>query len=194
MRPIILAVVLTCAVAMNAVPAHADDIDFHMGPYAGIGLGGSNLNVASRPSRSSKEVDTGVLKLYGGYQFTEKLGVEGGYIRTGHIEVTDSIDGIDVTRTARTRAVYVAATGRLPVTSAFSVTGKLGMSYGDVNDGDVAPIPETIYGSKISAMVGVGARYQVSDRMSLSLDYDHVGKESRQLSVDIVTLTLSRSF
>lgn len=194
MRSFILASVLACAAFVSAVPAHADDSDFRIGPYVGIGLGGSNLNVDSRPSRSSKEVDNGVLKLYGGYQFTERLGVEGGYIRTGHVEVTDSVGGIDITRTAKTRAAYVAATGRLPLTDAFSVTGKLGMSYGDVNDGDVAPIPHTVYGSTKSVMAGVGARYQMSDRMSFSLDYDHVGKESKQVSVDIVTLTLSYGF
>lgn len=194
MRSIILAGVFTCAAAMYVVPAHADDSDFRVGAYAGFGFGASSLSVDSRPSRSSKEVDTGVLKLYGGYQFTEKLGVEAGYIRTGRIEVTDSIDGIDVTRTAKTRAAYLVGTGRLPLSNAFSVAARLGMSYGDVNDGDVAPIPKTIYGSKTSVMAGVSVRYQVSERMSLSLDYDHIGQESKQVSADIVALTLSHSF
>ena len=194
MRSFILASVLTCAAFMSAVPAHADDVDFQIGPYAGIGFGASNLHVDSTPSRSSKQVDSGVLKLYGGYQFTERFGVEGGYIRTGHVRVTDSIDGIDISRSAKTRAAYVAATGRLPLSRAFSLTGKLGVAYGDVNDGDVAPIPNTVYGNTTSILAGVGVRCQVSERMSLSLDYDHIGKESQQVSADIAALTLSRSF
>lgn len=194
MKSIILASVLTCAVCAHAVPADAADGDFQAGPYAGIGLGTSSLDVDSRPSRNSKAVDTGVLKIYGGYQFTENFGVEGGYIRNGRIEVTDSVDGIDVTRTAKTRAAYLVATGALPLTGRFSVAARLGMSYGDVNDGDVAPIPNTVYGSNISVMAGAGVRYQLAKRMSLSLDYDRVGKESKQVSANVVTLTFRHSF
>lgn len=194
MKPIILASILACAVCTNAVPADAADSDFQPGPYAGIGLGTSNLDVDSRPSRSSKATDTGVLKIYGGYQFTEHFGVEGGYIRNGQIKVTDTVDGVEVTRTAKTRAAYLVATGALPVSGRFSVTARLGMSYGDVNDGDVAPIPDTVYGSNISVMAGAGARYRLSERASLSLDFDRVGKESKQVSANVVTLTFRRSF
>ena len=188
-----LSLIATAAITI-VVPAHAADNDFRTGTYAGIGLGVSSMDVNSSPSTVSKVDDHGALKMYGGYRFTENFGAEAGYVRTGRIKVTESINDIDVTRSVKTRAAYLVGTGRLPITSNFSILARLGMAYGDVNVGDVAPIPNTVDGSKISIMFGASAQYRLSDRYSLSLDYDHVSKESKLVSANALTMTVSRSF
>ena len=187
-------VFLSCAALAIAVPARAAEDAFHTGPYAGFGLGASNLDVASSPSTISRSVDTGALKIYGGYQFSNNFGAELGYVRTGHIKVSELINDVDVTRTVKTRAAYAVATGRLPISNDFSLSARIGMSYGDVNVGDSAPIPNTVEGSRKGVMIGAGAQYKLSQRYALSLDYDHIGKESKRVSADMLTMTLMRSF
>jgi len=183
----------TAIAVLGATPARGEGLEGRGGPYVGIGLGASNLDV-DPGSYGSRDADNGVLKLYGGYQFTEHFGIEGGYVRTGHVEETHSVDGVDVVGTAKTRAAYVVATGVLPVTDAFSVTGRLGAAFGDVNDGDLPPAPNSVYGSEVSLMAGVGVQYRLSERLSLALDYDHIGKESKRVSAETYSLTISRRF
>lgn len=185
---------IASAALMTAVPAHAADYTSDTGAYAGIGLGTSSMNVDSSATTVSNAADRGALKIYGGYRFTEHFGAEVGYMRTGRINVTESINDVDVTRTVKTRAAYLVATGRLPITNDFSVSASLGMSYGDVNVGDVTPVPNTVDGSKTSMMIGAGVHYRLSERYSLSLDYDHIDKVSKRVSADALTMTVSRRF
>ena len=195
MRAIIIYTVLTGAVMTCATMANAADDGFHPGFYAGFGLGVTDLDVEAKTSRSNHQTDKVALKLFGGYQLTENFGIEGGYFRTGHIEVTDIIDGADITRKAKTRTAFLVGTGRMPVTGQISLVGRLGMAYGDVNkDADVAPLPGTIYGSKSSFTYGVGIQYALSSRTAVSLDFDHLGKESSQVSAEVLSLSVRWHF
>lgn len=176
---------------LGATAIQAADID-GIGPYAGIGFGTSRFEIDA--ISNTRDVDNGVLRLYGGYHLTRHFGVEAGYVRTGHFVETRAVDGNDVNTEAKTRAVYATVTGRTQVTKAFTVAGRIGIAYGDVNNDFVAPGPNSVFGSKSSLTVGVGARYKLSERMALALDWDDIAQESGNVSASMVTLSVRRGF
>jgi len=46
----------------------------------------------------------------------------------------------------------------------------------------------------IPKAIGASGHYKLSDKYSLSLDYDHVGKASARVTADTLTMTVSRKF
>jgi OOP family OmpA-OmpF porin len=191
MRSTFIITLAACASAVNVTSAHADDAA-GAGPYAGVGFGHSRFEID--PISSTRDTDNGVLRLYGGYQVNSHFAAEAGYVRTGHFIETRPVDGVEITEKAMTRAIYASAIGRMPVTEAFLITGRVGIAYGDVNNDEMAPGPNSVFGSRSSLMFGVGAQYRMSDRLSLALDVDSIAHESRRVSADIVTFSIRRSF
>jgi len=189
------ALAISIASFAGAASTHAAEPGSATGPYAGIGLGISGFELHDSPSPASgSDLRSQSLKLYWGYQLTPYFGAEVGYARTGEVSETRIVDGVAVTQTAKSRAVYAAATGQVALTQRFTLTGRLGVSYGDVNGQDPIGGAESVFGRKASLMGGFGTRYGVNEHMSIALDVDYVGKESDRVSAGIFTLTARRSF
>jgi len=190
---------ITMAAALAALtlnlPAQADDAATGSRFYGGIGLGisGFELRAAATPAVRT-DLRSQSLKAYLGYEVTRYFGLEAGYVRTGEVSETRIVDGQTVTQTAKSRAVYSAATGRFDVTPRFTVTGRLGLAYGDVNGDDPIGGAESLFGHRTSLMGGFGTRYRVNDGMSVALDIDYIGRESRRVEAGIVTVTARKSF
>ena len=73
-----IASILTTAAALAAVTcAHADDVHEVTGPYAGIALGASSFS-ADGAANVDDDGYGSTFRVYGGYQFTDLLGVEAG--------------------------------------------------------------------------------------------------------------------
>lgn len=112
-------------------------------------------------------------KIYGGYNFDQHFGVEGGYIDTkeGGISGNGARVGSDP------RAVYAAATGTLPLNQQFSLFAKVGAARNHVKvtasfDGYSA----SGSANRTSAYVSVGAAYAVNANVSFVAEYENFGK------------------
>jgi len=188
-----LPMIATSAVLLVAASAHADSSRKVTGPYAGIALGASTLRADSTSPDIDDDGTGSTFRVYGGYQFTDRFGAELGYARIGDVEQTFTDDAGSTTHALRARSLYAAATGRLPLTSAFSVSGKLGVSYGEVSGTDL-PAASHATGHRLSPLVGLGVEYQPWDRVALSISYDYYGKVSDEVSANSLSAGVRVSF
>lgn len=185
-----IAWILSTAAALAAVTcAHADDMRDIVGPYAGMALGASSFSAGGAANVDDDDFGS-TFRVFGGYQFTDLLGVEAGYARIGDVTQTFQNE----TYTLKARSTYVAATARLPLTETISVGGKLGLSFGEVSGNDLPPDEPQAAGRKRSVMAGIGAEYQPWDRIALSISYDYHGKLSDQVSASSLSAGVRFSF
>lgn len=165
------------------------------GPYVGLGLGVSKLGSNGEHQEGPHKAPPAVAKWYGGYQLSESWGVEAGVVQLDrvHRSLTAS-DGVTVHHTGDARSLYMAGTGRVPLGSGFSLTGKLGVSFGHVSGMASAEPSLTLGGSKVSTLLGVGAQYQVNRNIALTMDLDGYGKVSEKVKASAATLGIRYSF
>jgi OmpA-OmpF porin, OOP family len=186
----VIALVLSAAGGAHA--ATADDIT---GPYVGAALGRSTFDTKGlgSPKLGSDERDR-ALKIYGGYQLNEYIGVQGGYVRLGKLEDRFSVGGASVAQSVSGRSLYLAGTGRLPLGDSFALTGKAGLSFGKATGTNVLPAADSLIGSKRSLMLGAGAEYRFNRDFALTVDYERYGKLSNKLSANALFVGARLSF
>ncbi|MFM2089140.1 MAG: hypothetical protein RLZZ237_4009 [Pseudomonadota bacterium] len=140
------------------------------GAYVGGNIGRSELKLSG--DGSGKENKTS-FKAYAGYDFTANFGVEGGYVDFGKLKNNDS----GVSSSWETNALYVAATGTLPLNEQFSLLAKVGVTR---NHTKISASAGTlsISGSqnKTAALIGVGAAYNINKNLAAVAEYEHFGK------------------
>lgn len=165
------------------------------GPYVGIGLGVSKLGPRDDGLDGTHGGPPAAAKLYGGYQLTDTWGVEAGLVQLGHVHNDFAgSDGSTVRHGGNARSTYVAGTGRMALGSGFSLTGKLGVSFGQVSGKDSEDSQYTLGGHKASPMLGIGAEYKVNRKIALTLDLDGYGKVSEKVKASAATLGMRYSF
>jgi opacity protein-like surface antigen len=182
--------ILSTAAALAALTcAHADDMRDVTGPYAGMALGASSFSADGAANVDDDDFGS-TFRVYGGYQFTDLLGVEAGYARIGDLTQTFQ----NTNHTLKARSTYVAATARQPLTGTISVNGKLGLSFGEVSGNDLPADAPQATGRKRSVMAGIGAEYQPWDRIALSISYDYHGKLSDDVSASSLSAGVRFTF
>jgi len=119
--------------------------------YAGVSVGNAS------PDSSSFDSATG-WKIFGGYELSDVLAVEGGYVSFGKIDspFASSIE---------TTGFEVAAVGNFPINSQFSLFGKVGLLAWDVKT-------KNIFGNSNSTtdtdvFFGVGGQYEISGNLAV---------------------------
>lgn len=177
--------------AAESVPESSDA----RGPYVGIGLGVSKLGPRNDAHDGVHGAPPVAAKLYGGYQLTDTWGVEAGLVQLGHVhkDLTAS-DGSSLRHNGDARSTYIAGTGRMALGSGFSLTGKLGMSFGQVHGKDSADSQYTLGGHKASPLLGVGTEYKLNRNVALTLNLDGYGKVSENVKASAATLGMRYSF
>ena len=161
-----------------------------IGPYIGAALGAAFGNREIDDSNSSNDEHLGrSAKIYGGYQLTENLGVQAGYVRLHEINQNTGSGATLVTQTATGRSTYVAGTARLPLGQSFALTGKLGVSFGKVTDASPSTAATNLLlGSKTSLLVGTGAEYVLNHNVSFLVELESYGKISNQVKGNSLTV------
>ncbi|WP_042011627.1 OmpA family protein [Aeromonas fluvialis] len=177
LKPVWIALALASTGA-HAVPVH----DW----YAGIGGGWA---IAHDLNDFSQDVskDATALSLFGGYNFTENLGVEMGYLSTGDWD----INGHDFNSKGATLSVI----GRLPLSEMFSVFAEGGgyiYHVESVNGGDdnLAPLAGLGLTARLHDWVDIQARYRYLVRVGDDPDNDKVNSATQRWVSDISTATL----
>jgi OOP family OmpA-OmpF porin len=160
------------------------------GGYVGGGFGQSTYDVddAGMTTTSRDENGSG-FKLYGGYEFDQNWGVEVGYANLGKLKNVYNVMGTNVTVSAKSYSMYVAGTGTLPLNEQFSLFGKLGLATNHISvDGSASGFTASDSGSKSGMMFGVGAAYNVTKNVAVTLEYENFGKVAEDAKAQMWTV------
>jgi OOP family OmpA-OmpF porin len=159
--------------------------------YVGAGLGQgqvsfpsvSRIGAAAATSSDGKTAENS-LKVYAGYQWTPAWGIEFGYNALGNgYSLNIASAGGTATTKVNLSNLYTAGTWTLPLGSAFSVLGKLGVARSD------ARIDRACIGANCLApraqyhwtpVLGVGAEYSFARNYRLRLELEDFGSASLQ--------------
>lgn len=155
MKKLMIALIATAAVAGTA-----------QAQTAGRGYVGAAAVSAKNTTLDAHKADG---KLFGGYQFDERVGVEVG--ATNHHK-TDFANG-GVRGNVEGYGTYVAAKYTMPVNEQVSAYGKLGVSHSmremKTNVGNFKQ-------SDNSGYAGVGVEYKLNQTTALVAEYERYGK------------------
>ena len=201
---------IALAVAVSA-PALADE---DSGWYAGAAIGPSKakiddpkitstlLGVGLTPTISDRNRDNG-FKLFGGYQINRNFALEGSYFDLGQFGFTaTTVPPGSLRGDIRLKGLALDGLGILPLTSGFSVFGRLGMNYAQARDqfattGAVSLANLNPSRSQLNWKYGVGLMYALTESLSVRLETeryrvnDAVGNRGH---VDLVSLGLLYRF
>jgi OOP family OmpA-OmpF porin len=160
------------------------------GGYVGGGFGQSTYDVDDAGATTTSRDESGSgFKLYGGYEFDQNWGVEVGYANLGKLKNVYNVLGTNVTRSAKSYSVYVAGTGTLPLNEQFSLFGKLGLATNHISvDGSAGGFTVSESGSKSGMMFGVGAAYNVTKNVAVTLEYENFGKVAEDTKAQMWTV------
>lgn len=153
--------------------------DYSMG-----GLGGTNV---------SKEGWKASAKVFGGYEFTQNLGVEVGYTDLRSSDFSYSRNGKTANGYSEGYGAYVAGKYNMPVNDQFSAYGKLGAAYSkrkvEANDGLRVDHHDTgVYGA-------LGVEYKLNQKVSFIGEYERYGKNKDfGAKPNVVTVGVKYSF
>ena len=151
-----------CAVAAAFVAAPA----FAQG-YIGGGFGSSRVTGVDGGGVTGGNTNKSQVKVYGGFQFTPTWGVEAQFSDLGKRDISQY--GV-AAGSLKASQFSIAGTGTLPLSSGFSLLGKLGVSANRVSGGGVVP-----NGSATSALIGIGVSYNITPALSARLEYEDFG-------------------
>jgi OOP family OmpA-OmpF porin len=168
------------------------------GAYIGANLGRANQKLSIEDAGSVKDNGTGV-KIYGGFDFTKNFGAEAGYINfgKGEVSVTDGLDTVSIS--SRPRALYLAATGTLPLNDQFSLLAKLGVARNSTKVvGTINGDSESETFKRTTAVFGLGVAYNVTKNLAIVGEYENFGKvlseDGANLKADLISVGVRYKF
>lgn len=177
-----------------------DGIDFS-GFYGGFGFGQSRYRGVDsyiqtqlqQPGATvtSSNTRTEGWKVYGGYQFNDYLGVEGGYANLNDMQASGALPVGTHGTSVDTDAWTLAAVGTLPLTEKVSLLGKVGAAYmlTDIRDKrstyPQAQPSKYIGDDSFEPYYGVGVSYAVFDNFSLRAEWERFDR--KDLDIDLLT-------
>lgn len=120
-------------------------------------------------------------KLYGGYEFNQYFGVQGGYVDMGKAKGSYDDGVVNGTLNSKIKSLYIAAIASLPVNQQFSLFGKLGVSRNRVKltdnwvEAGVAD-SDSVSRTRTTPLIGVGAEYKFTKHLAAVAEYEDFGK------------------
>jgi opacity protein-like surface antigen len=162
--------------------------------YVKFGMG------QSRYSGDDSSNATGYFFAYG-MQIDPSMDVEFGVIDFGRarLETRNGADLFGIVR-SRTRSVYAAAIGNIPMSPTVSFQGKLGLaihrsSAQEVSD-SIANLGFTAEGAgrKVGGVIGAGLKMQLSKEIAGAVEYTYFGSESHGAKLSLFNAALMYNF
>lgn len=163
MKPTILFAMIAALAAPLAAQAQ--------GAYIGGNVGRSEQKLDIE-GFSFKDSNT-AYKLYGGYNFTQNFGIEGGVADLREAEISENGGRI----ASKPVSTYFAATGTLPLNEQFALFGKAGVAVTHVKFTASAPgYYANASDNQTSPYVGVGASFALNKNIAFVAEYEYFGK------------------
>ena len=181
----VLSLLSTLTLAAQAAPN-----DGLTGAYARVEVGRSNFGLSSTLSQAGSDDRGQAVKVFGGYRFNERFGVEAGYAALGSFSESVTVGGASIKQDGKARSIFGAATGRLPLGESFALHGRLGLSSGKVSGTNLLPASDNLMGSKTSVLFGVGAEYRPKPNVAITVNYDNYGKLSTNVKASALVVGL----
>lgn len=156
------------------------------GSYFKVGVGESEYDFDS-----FKDNKTAVSLAYG-FAVDKNFGVELGYLNFGKLRAATD----DSWATLENQSAYLAGVGSVPLTDAFSIYGKLGVSLNHTKGAYSNPV-ESGSGSetKTRPLVGFGLSYNFTKDIAGTLEYHYVGKiEGTDVKMSMATAGIKYGF
>lgn len=173
--------------AVSSSWASAQDI---LGPYIGANVGQtkadfSNDSINRRVTNQGLKInssnednrDTGY-KVFGGYQFNRNIALEGGYFDLGSFNYGLNTTPIgSFSGSTRVRGLNLDLVGTLPLSSQFSVFGRVGAAYAQTkanfaSTGAVAPSTFDTQRKDTNLKLGIGLQYAITEALSLRAELE----------------------
>ena len=218
-KPDLLLGIVCFAVAGLACAAGAQAAD-DSGYYLGGGIGRSR---AANMGDASAAVDTSLAsqgigsstsfgsadtawKLFGGYQFTRYLGLEGGLTDLGRFSGSSAISApVPDSGTGTWKAgnvLSLAAIGSLPLGNEFSAFGKLGLAYSRADLSYAAPVSGASISqssTQTTPLIGLGLKYDLDKHFAVRGEWERYmglgdNSTSGRTDVNAWTASLQRRF
>lgn len=164
------------------------------GAYAGIGLGASKINAASKSmftntttSATSTSTNSGGLggKIFGGYNFNPYFGLEANFAEYARTTSKMTAGTNSASAKYNMSALSLVAKGYLPIQQGFNVYALGGaaevfnkVNYSNNSNGAITVNNNLKAGSqtnrKLRPIVGVGASYDVNSQVTTGLEFSRI--------------------
>ena len=141
--------------------------------YVGLGFGSSRISGFDAPGVNGGNTNKGLVKVYGGYQITPNWGAELQYSDLGRRDIAGPAA---TTGSFSSSQLSLAGTGTLPLTSGFSLLGKLGVSANRINTSGNVVVGT---GNKTGVLLGIGAAYSFTPTLSARVEYEDFGSMAK---------------
>lgn len=210
-------VITTLLIASSVVASNVMAAD-EAGWYAGASVGRSSISfdtnklvadtVAAGFATATATADTSstAYKLFAGYKLNKNFAVEGGYTDLGKMSLSMTTTGPVASISGNYKATVweVNAVGILPINESFSVFGKLGYHWDDVNStvagisgASAITVNKDYSGNDFK--FGAGAEYNINKNVGLRLEYErysNIGNSSSSggHDVDVASLGMTYKF
>jgi opacity protein-like surface antigen len=182
------------AVVMVAMPTLA--MAQQPGPYFTVGgaVGSIDLGVMEGPGTVSDD-DVQRVVIGGGFRLNESLALEALYLTNSENTVKTGA----TTETLDHSGVQLSVLVGAPLTSQFSLFGKVSANFMSVENEDSTTPANAMDDSGIHLGVGAGLAFQVNDQMGLRATFERVmiadvGGSGGDFDVDQVAVSLNYSF
>jgi len=189
----IAATFLAGAATLVSPVAFADGSNF----YAAFDIGQSRAKDACTgiPAGISCDDTDTAYRLAGGYQFTPMWGAELSYADLGKDTMSGTYLGAQVTGDAKATSFQLAGTGTFPISSGFSVIGKLGIARTELKVSATATVPgfsasASAKDTSTKAAYGIGVQYDFNKTVSARAQYEDLGKVGDDATTGTSKLTL----
>ena len=174
----ILFALITSATALGGISAAqaAEPGTAYLG--AGVVASQHKYNLSNDTSTGDRKSDEWSGKIYGGYQIDPTWAVEGGYTDFGSSNYKYSVGGNNGAIDSKSHSFYVAGKGSYPINQQLSAFGKLGVAYNknEVHGTGLAAPYAAGDSNRTGLYASVGAEYAINQKVSMSLEYEHYGK------------------
>ncbi len=136
--------------------------------YLGLNVGSTDQKLRVDGFGSRTDSNTGV-KLYGGYGFNENFGLEAGFVDFGKGRLNSA--------SSKPQALYLAATGTLPVNDQFSLFAKAGLAASRTK---LQAPGYSRSENRATPVIGVGAAFNFSPNVAMVVEYEDFGKVAKK--------------
>lgn len=165
-------------------------------PYIGFGAASADhvYSVGSIPGTSLESDGWKASgKVFGGFVFTQNVGVEAGYTDFRSADFSYRVNGNAVEGSSKGYGAYVAAKYNVPVNEQFSAYGKLGVGYSEREieaNGSLR-----MKDNDTGAYAALGVEYKLNPKISAVAEYERYGKSKDYgAKADVVLIGVKYSF